>query len=438
MAGIRGKVVGMPSVRRKQLFILTGLIAIVGSVALGAGVMGAPNKKDQPPPITQESTRKAFGAPGEKVDPSTLWRTQEGARLHQLEEEMRTLQHRLETQERTAKQKEEEEKKRKLQQDEKATDIAVADINRNPPQVGPPVSNLPVQPMALGPLPPNPDFDVQKPTVKGIVRTDIGRSPSSSRTNGHNLKSPQLAQNSLVQNAQPEQRGLLNSSGMGAGGDTSAAPNVTGGQRAETFIPAGSFAGGVLLSGVDAPTGGQSQENPHPVIIEVLDLASLPNKFKADYKHCRITANAVGDLSSERAYIRLDRLSCISEDGGALDISIKGYVADQSGKAGVRGRLVSKQGQVLANALLSGVASGMGQAFSMNSMTNSVSALGATQTMKDGEQYRYGLGQGVGSALTQLSKYYITLAEKLFPVIEVDAGLPIDIVITRGVSVARK
>ena len=31
---------------------------------------------------------------------------------------------------------------------------------------------------------------------------------------------------------------------------------------------------------------------------------------------------------------------------------VKGYVAGEDGKAGMRGRLVSKQGQILANALL--------------------------------------------------------------------------------------
>ena len=145
-----------------------------------------------------------------------------------------------------------------------------------------------------------------------------------------------------------------------------------------------------------------------------------------------------GDLFSERAYIRLDRLSCISEDGGALDVAVKGYIADQTGKAGVRGRLVSKQGQVLANALLAGVASGIGTAFSQGAMTTSVSPLGSTSSVKDGQQLQAGVGQGVGNALQQRSRYYIQLAEKLFPVIEVDAGQPVDIVITKGVVVARK
>ena len=125
-------------------------------------------------------------------------------------------------------------------------------------------------------------------------------------------------------------------------------------------------------------------------------------------------------------------------NGGAIDIAIKGYVADSTGKAGIRGRLVSKQGTVLANALLAGVASGIGNAFTQSSMVTSTSPLGSTQTVQAGKELQAGLGQGAGTALNQLSRYYISLAEKLFPIIEVDAGQPVDIVITKGFSVARK
>ena len=128
----------------------------------------------------------------------------------------------------------------------------------------------------------------------------------------------------------------------------------------------------------------------------------------------------------------------VSADGGAIDIAIKGYVADSTGKAGIRGRLVSKQGTVLANALLAGVASGIGNAFTQSSMVTSTSPLGSTQTVQAGKELQAGLGQGAGTALNQLSRYYISLAEKLFPIIEVDAGQPVDIVITKGFSVARK
>ena len=200
------------------------------------------------------------------------------------------------------------------------------------------------------------------------------------------------------------------------------------------YIPSGAFTRAILLGGLDAPTGGQSQRNPQPVLLRLVDNAVLPNHFRSRIKECFVIGAGYGDMSSERAYIRTESLSCVTRDGTAIDVPIKGYVAGEDGKAGMRGRLVSKQGQLLANALLAGVASGIGHAFQQNSTTMSVSPLGATSTVDSGKQFEAGLGTGVGRALERLAQYYISLAEKVFPVIEVDAGRTVDVVITQGVS----
>jgi len=79
----------------------------------------------------------------------------------------------------------------------------------------------------------------------------------------------------------------------------------------------------------------------------------------------------------------------------------------------MRGRLVSKQGQLLANALTAGIASGIGHAFQQGATSVSVSPL-VDRNRKPGEQLTAGIGAGVGRALDRLAQYYITLAEKVF------------------------
>ena len=165
-----------------------------------------------------------------------------------------------------------------------------------------------------------------------------------------------------------------------------------------------------------------------------MDNAVLPNQFRSKVKECFVVGAGFGDVSSERAYIRTESLSCITRDGMAIDVPVKGYVAGEDGKAGMRGRLVSKQGQILANALLAGVASGIGQAFTQSSTTTSISPLGTTSTVDSGKQLEAGVGTGVGKALDRLAQYYITLAEKVFPVIEIDAGRTVDVVLTQGIA----
>ena len=172
-----------------------------------------------------------------------------------------------------------------------------------------------------------------------------------------------------------------------------------------TFLPV-SFTRGTLLGGLDAPTGGQSQSNPHPVLIRLSDNSVLPNRFRAEYRECFVIAAGYGDISSERAYLRTESLSCVRTDGATLEVKIQGSVYGEDGKVGMRGRLVTKQGQMLANALLAGVVSGIGQGLATSSTEYSTSALGTVASASGAEAYRAGLGSGVGKALDRLCLLY--------------------------------
>ena len=97
-------------------------------------------------------------------------------------------------------------------------------------------------------------------------------------------------------------------------------------------------------------------------------------------------------------------------------------------------RLAGHRPSPAVGALLAGVASGIGHAFTQSSTTLSVSPLGTTSSVDPGKQLEAGLGTGVGKALDRLAQYYISLAEKVFPVIEVDAGRSVDVVLTQGVA----
>lgn len=203
-------------------------------------------------------------------------------------------------------------------------------------------------------------------------------------------------------------------------------------KNSRNYIPAGTFIRAIVLGALDAPTGGQSQSNPHPVLLELDGLAQLPNDIKSDLKKCRIIAAGHGDISSERALIRLETMSCIDKNDVVHERSVKGYVYGEDGKNGLRGRIVTKQGQLLANSLLAGIGAGIGQAFKEQATTYSTTPLGTTQSIDPGQIGAAGLGEGVGGALDRLSKYYISLAEQMFPIIEIDAGRAVDVVLTSG------
>jgi conjugal transfer pilus assembly protein TraB len=231
--------------------------------------------------------------------------------------------------------------------------------------------------------------------------------------------------------AQASPPGRASATVSGAGASESL---ETQGKTLDNYIPI-SFTRAVLLGGLDAPTGGQAQSNPHPVLLRLDDNAILPNRFRAQVRECFVIGAGYGDISSERAYIRTERLACVRRDGSALEVKIKGSIFDETGKVGVRGRLVTKQGQVLANALLAGVISGIGQGFQNQYTTLTTSPFGQLAATDPSHAFESGISAGVGRAMDRLAQYYISLAEKTFPIIEIDAGRSVDVVLTEGVVI---
>ena len=405
--------------RKKQLMMAVGVGAVIVGVALAAAWFAdsGSNKTDLAP-VDKPEQVSLMAVPGQQLNDKDVWRANEASKIEALNKEIAAIkQNMVNSPQRSG---------------GAMQGTAGAGINEVP--MPPPVAviqpggNLrPLQPMGSAALPPPPPPPPGRPgqLAQPGMDPNAPMPPVVKRAFTLEVSDSTVAAPAAPQ-AQPQAAGM------------SSAPSKEEKTSAENYLPAGTFMRVVLLAGLDAPTGGQAQNNPHPILMRVLDPAQLPNRYMADMKDCVVTANGYGDISSERAYIRTDRLSCIDQKGGAVDISLKGYVAGEDGKAGMRGRLVSKQGQALANAFLAGIGSGIGQAFKESSSTVSTSPLGSTSTVTDGKELQAGLASGVGSAMSQLSKYYIKLAEQVFPVIEVDGGRVVDVVLTRGQSIGRQ
>lgn len=219
-----------------------------------------------------------------------------------------------------------------------------------------------------------------------------------------------------------------------AAGDTLIAANRARHEAAGTYLPAGSFARAVVLAGATVSTGGTSASNPVPMLLEIKDTARLPNAFRSNIKACFATANATGDLSSERVWIRLERLSCMTRSGKAFDARIQGYVTGDDGKTGVRARLVTRSGQAIASALLTGAISGLGKAVSLSAQDTTTYTSGAVGTTVS-DSFRAGLGEGMQSALERIADYYIRLADKIFPCLEIDSGRRVDLILSQGLTI---
>lgn len=204
-------------------------------------------------------------------------------------------------------------------------------------------------------------------------------------------------------------------------------------------LPAGAFAQAVLIGSVDANCGVSSTSDPKPVLLRILENGTLPNNFKSKLKRCVAVGASHGDLSSERVYIRLERMSCIDKNTGeVIETDVAGYIAGEDGKAGIRGEVVDRSGSMIARAAVGGFFGGISQFMQGSIMNQQLSQLSKETDGKaifNMDALKQGGVQGVGSALDKLSDYYIKRAEQLQPVIQIAAGRTVDIVFTHGAKI---
>ena len=125
------------------------------------------------------------------------------------------------------------------------------------------------------------------------------------------------------------------------------------------YVPEGTYFTGYLLGGIVVSTAlGAADENSTPVNIQLKGRGNLAKQNGLDISKCRIIGSAYGDLSSERAFIRLEKMVC-EEDGMYITSEIAGDVHGPDGFNGIKGTVVSTGAKHIKNAAIGGLISGL-------------------------------------------------------------------------------
>lgn len=299
----------------------------------------------------------------------------------------------------------------------------------NPPLPAPAVSSGQV-------LPPIPGLPVPDVSVSGAPVPDSSVSGSAATSIPGNRG--QVGTSSHASSGSPaptfRSKGLRKIS-LSLKNARSSAPLKT----VDNTIPAGAFAKAVLLGGVDASVSIQASSDPRPALLRVTGPGTLPRKFRSDLEGCHALAACYGDISSERVYMRLEKLTCTERKTGEIvEVKVQGYVAGEDGRAGVRGSVVDRAGESMRNAMMGGFLGGVGDFLSQSRSAvtfSPMAGLAQTNPMGVGDMLKHGAGKGVGNALDKYADFYIKRAEQVQPVLQVSAGRQVDMVFTEGVSI---
>ncbi|WP_068470640.1 TraB/VirB10 family protein [Candidatus Protochlamydia phocaeensis] len=200
----------------------------------------------------------------------------------------------------------------------------------------------------------------------------------------------------------------------------------------EGRIFAGTTVKALLVSSVDAVCGVFSNSDPTPVKLRILDDGHLPKHLTAKLKGGLIIGSAFGNLSNERVYIRLERMSLFNPKGEGIEMEVAGYVSGEDGRFGLRGTVIDKSTKIIKNAAFSGFLSGTGQILQSAVSKRPVDCWNNYAVGTD--ILKQGCATGAGNAFDMLADYYIRRAEQVQPVLQVNAGRIVDITFTYGTS----
>lgn len=206
-------------------------------------------------------------------------------------------------------------------------------------------------------------------------------------------------------------------------------------------IPAGTVVKAVLVSGADCSVSVQKPTGPNMILLRPLDDGKLPRNVRVGLKGSVVIGNAIGDMATERVYVRAERMTLVERNGSFVETEVSGYVSGEDGREGVRGVVVDRSGQIITRAAFASSLQGVSQTIQAvlnNQVIQKLAQETPRSTILDLDMYRNSAFQGGATALSKMADYYIKRAEQLQPAIQVAAGRVVDIIFTKTVKVGEK
>lgn len=206
-------------------------------------------------------------------------------------------------------------------------------------------------------------------------------------------------------------------------------------KRDEFIVPVG-VAEGQLFTGGEAKIAGfgNGDDENIAVGITLLSNMTIANKNYKQVKDCLLIGTAKGDLGTNRAHIRLSKISCLFEDENKdlyiAEGGIIGWVYGENSSIGVSGRLISKEGKIIMSSLpLTLLQAGI------DYLTRSATSINILGSSDLSTSLGAGLSNGANTSLEKLTSIYEKYLDALTPAISFRAGRKVSILFNGGESI---
>lgn len=199
-----------------------------------------------------------------------------------------------------------------------------------------------------------------------------------------------------------------------------------------TLMPG--FAKGITITGADAPTLKAKADESEPIWISVNSETLIANNGFFNNQDCLLRGTVTGEYATGRGKINVTEISCtFVDDSGQyykLLSPIKGWVYGEDSKLGLKGRVVSREGEIIEKGLPLAAIEGAIEALSNND--NYFLPNGGTTNGNPLADFKSG-GMDSGKRIVdKFSEYYLEILDTLNPTVELKAKRKVTIAFKGG------
>ncbi|MBA2649600.1 MAG: conjugal transfer protein TraB [Legionella sp.] len=204
-------------------------------------------------------------------------------------------------------------------------------------------------------------------------------------------------------------------------------------RTSKNYVWAGTFAEGVLLTGILGDAGINGSKNMGTALIRLTSGGIMPNNQYSHLQDCMALVSTYGDLSGSSVVLHLETLSCASKD---INFEQKAYgsVFDLDAMQDLRGTSILKTKPLLGYSAAAGMLAGFGDglrnlntAQTINPGAGTITTYGEASTLAQSAA-----GGALSNPANRIADYVMRIADIYHPLVVARAGRRVSVLFTQG------
>ena len=202
-------------------------------------------------------------------------------------------------------------------------------------------------------------------------------------------------------------------------------------RSARNYVWAGTFAEGVLLTGILGDAGINGSKNMGTAMIRLTTGGIMPNEQHSHLESCFALVSTYGDLSGSSVVLHLETLSCAGKVVN-FEQRVYGSVFDLDAMQDLRGTSILKTKPLLSYTAAAGVLAGIGDGLRSYGSVQAVNSNGSYTTISPGALAQSAAGGGISNPANRISDYVMKIADIYHPLVVARAGRRVSVLFTKG------